>query len=153
MSGAGNVVVSVPAGAATDAAGNLSLASTSTDKTVAFDKVAPSVTDQPSGGTSGSDEQHEPDGRHRGLQRDGYGLYCKRHQLCEQHGGRHALGGGDRDRRDLQRGAVVSTVLKATRIVRARRRKARVARRIRRRPGRDAHHHVAGPVIPDTATL
>src|SRR4029079_3970975 len=31
MTGAGNVVVSVPAGAATDAAGNTSLASTSTD--------------------------------------------------------------------------------------------------------------------------
>lgn len=35
--GAGNVVASIPAGAAVDAAGNLSLASTSTDNTVAFD--------------------------------------------------------------------------------------------------------------------
>ena len=33
-------------------------------------------------------------------------------------------------------------------IVRARRRKAGVARRIRRRPGRDARHHVAGPRHP-----
>ena len=47
MSGAGNVVVSVPAGAATDAAGNASLASTSTDNSVAFstvDTTAPTVT-------------------------------------------------------------------------------------------------------------
>ena len=44
MTGTGNVVVSVPAGAATDAAGNASLASTSTDNTVAYDAAAPSVT-------------------------------------------------------------------------------------------------------------
>ena len=46
MTGTGNVVVSVPAGAATDAAGNASLASTSTDNTVAFtiiDTIAPAV--------------------------------------------------------------------------------------------------------------
>jgi hypothetical protein len=41
MTGTGNVVVSVPAGAATDAAGNASLASTSTDNTVAYNAVAP----------------------------------------------------------------------------------------------------------------
>ena len=41
MSGTGNVVVSVPAGAATDAAGNASLASTSTDNTVTYNAVAP----------------------------------------------------------------------------------------------------------------
>ena len=46
MTGTGTVVVSVPAGAATDAAGNASLASTSTDNTVAFssaDTTAPTV--------------------------------------------------------------------------------------------------------------
>ena len=46
MTGTGNVVVSAPAGAATDAAGNASLASTSTDNTVAFtiiDTIAPAV--------------------------------------------------------------------------------------------------------------
>ena len=43
MTTAGNVVASVPAGAATDAAGNLSLGSTSTDNTVAFDTIAPMV--------------------------------------------------------------------------------------------------------------
>ena len=36
MTGTGNVVVSVPAGAATDAAGNASLASTSTDNSVTY---------------------------------------------------------------------------------------------------------------------
>ena len=41
MSGTGSVVVSVPAGAATDAAGNASLASTSTDNTVTYNAVAP----------------------------------------------------------------------------------------------------------------
>ena len=44
--GAGTVVASVPAGAATDAAGNASLASTSTDNSVAFstvDTTAPTV--------------------------------------------------------------------------------------------------------------
>ena len=41
MTGTGNVVVSVPAGAATDAAGNASLASTSTDNTVTYNAVAP----------------------------------------------------------------------------------------------------------------
>ena len=41
MTGTGNVVVSVPAGAATDAAGNASLASTSTDNTVAYNASAP----------------------------------------------------------------------------------------------------------------
>ena len=39
MTGTGTVVVSVPAGAATDAAGNASLASTSTDNTVAYNAV------------------------------------------------------------------------------------------------------------------
>ena len=46
MTRTGNVVVSVPAGAATDAAGNASLASTSTDNSVAFstvDTTAPTV--------------------------------------------------------------------------------------------------------------
>ena len=46
MTGTGTVVVSVPAGAATDAAGNASLASTSTDNSVAFgtvDTTAPTV--------------------------------------------------------------------------------------------------------------
>ena len=46
MTGSGSVVVSVPAGAATDAAGNASLASTSTDNSVAFgtvDTTAPTV--------------------------------------------------------------------------------------------------------------
>ena len=46
MTGTGNVVMSVPAGAATDAAGNASLVSTSTDNTVAFtiiDTIAPAV--------------------------------------------------------------------------------------------------------------
>ena len=46
MTGSGTVVVSVPAGAATDAAGNASLASTSTDNSVAFgtvDTTAPTV--------------------------------------------------------------------------------------------------------------
>ncbi len=47
MTTAGNVVASVPAGAATDAAGNLSLGSTSTDNTVAYnagaDTIAPTV--------------------------------------------------------------------------------------------------------------
>ena len=41
MTGSGTVVVSVPAGAATDAAGNASLASTSTDNSVAY-SAAPS---------------------------------------------------------------------------------------------------------------
>ena len=40
MTGTGSVVVSVPAGAATDAAGNASLASTSTDNSVAYNAVA-----------------------------------------------------------------------------------------------------------------
>jgi Ca2+-binding RTX toxin-like protein len=44
MSGSGTVVASIPAGAAQDPAGNPSLASTSTDNTVTFDGVAPSVT-------------------------------------------------------------------------------------------------------------
>jgi glucose/arabinose dehydrogenase len=47
MTGNGTVVVSVPAGAATDAAGNASLASTSTDNAVTFssaDTTAPAVT-------------------------------------------------------------------------------------------------------------
>ena len=48
MTTAGNVVASVPAGAATDAAGNLSLGSTSTDNTVAYtaggDTIAPTAT-------------------------------------------------------------------------------------------------------------
>ena len=46
MTGSGSVVVSVPAGAATDAAGNASLASTSTDNSVTFgtvDTTAPTV--------------------------------------------------------------------------------------------------------------
>ncbi len=44
MSGEGSVVVSIPAGSAADAVGNLSEASTSTDNTVSFDDVDPTVT-------------------------------------------------------------------------------------------------------------
>ena len=44
MTGTGLVVVSIPAGAATDSIGNPSLASASTDNTVTFDSVAPTVT-------------------------------------------------------------------------------------------------------------
>ena len=44
MSGSGVVQVSMAAAAANDLAGNGSLASTSTDNTVSFDNVAPSVT-------------------------------------------------------------------------------------------------------------
>src|SRR5207247_4744922 len=44
MSGSGTVVASIPAGAAQDAAGNSSQTSTSTDNTVTFDGVAPTVT-------------------------------------------------------------------------------------------------------------
>jgi hypothetical protein len=44
MDGVGTVVASVVGGAANDAAGNASAASTSTDNTVTFDNVAPSVT-------------------------------------------------------------------------------------------------------------
>ncbi len=108
MTGTGAVVVSVPAGAATDAAGNASLASTSTDNSVAFstvDTTAPTRDDQPGGGPSGSDE-HGPDQLRGDLQRDGDGLCRERHQLCGQHGGRHAHGGSGRGRPDVQRGGV-----------------------------------------------
>jgi len=44
MDGVGTVVASIPGGAASDAAGNVSDESTSTDNTVAFDNVAPTVT-------------------------------------------------------------------------------------------------------------
>ena len=44
MTSNGTVRVSIPAAAATDAAANLSVASTSTDNAVAFDNVVPSVT-------------------------------------------------------------------------------------------------------------
>ncbi len=44
MTGNGTVVASIPAGAAPDAAGNASTASTSTDNTVTFDTTAPTVT-------------------------------------------------------------------------------------------------------------
>jgi len=41
MSGPGNVIASIPAGAAQDAAGNGNTASTSTDNTVTFDNIPP----------------------------------------------------------------------------------------------------------------
>ena len=44
MTGTGNVVASIGAGVAADLAGNANAASTSTDNTVAFDNVAPTVT-------------------------------------------------------------------------------------------------------------
>ncbi len=44
MTGTGDVIASISAGAATDTAGNTSAASTSTDNTVTFDGVAPTVT-------------------------------------------------------------------------------------------------------------
>ena len=69
-----------------------------TGQSYTIDKTQPSVTINSSGGPSGSDE-HEPDQLYRDLQRDGHGLCRERHQLCGQHGGRHAHGGGDRDRR------------------------------------------------------
>lgn len=58
MAGSGTVIASLSAGVASDAAGNLSTASTSADKTVTYDVTAPTVTiDQASGQadpTSGS---------------------------------------------------------------------------------------------------
>ncbi len=45
MSGDGKVVVTIPAGAATDAAGNPNEASTSTDNSVTYDTTPPTVTD------------------------------------------------------------------------------------------------------------
>ena len=54
MTGNGTVVASIAAGAAQDAAGNASTASTSTDNTVAFDAVAPTVTINQAAG------QHDP---------------------------------------------------------------------------------------------
>jgi hypothetical protein len=58
MSGPGTVTATIPAGAAQDVAGNMSLAATSTDDTVAFDGTPPSVTiaqaaDQADPATSG----------------------------------------------------------------------------------------------------
>ncbi len=50
MTGTGNVVVSVPANRAIDAAGNQNVASTSTDNTVAYDGSAPIVTINQAGG-------------------------------------------------------------------------------------------------------
>src|SRR5207248_1916900 len=44
MNGDGNLIASIPAGAANDPAGNLNLTSTSTDHTVHFDNVPPTVT-------------------------------------------------------------------------------------------------------------
>ncbi|MBI3934239.1 MAG: hypothetical protein HY316_06075, partial [Acidobacteria bacterium] len=44
MTTSGSVIASIAAGVATDAAGNLNAASTSTDNTVTFDNVPPSVT-------------------------------------------------------------------------------------------------------------
>src|SRR5439155_1271059 len=44
MTGQGSVVASIPAGAAADAAGNVSAASTSTDNQVTFDNQPPTVT-------------------------------------------------------------------------------------------------------------
>ena len=44
MTGTGTVIATIPAAAAIDAAGNPSVASTSTDNTVAFNNVAPTVT-------------------------------------------------------------------------------------------------------------
>ena len=41
MNGSGTVIAAVPAGAATDAAGNGNTASTSTDATVTYDITAP----------------------------------------------------------------------------------------------------------------
>ena len=44
MTSEGTVTATIPAGAAVDRAGNASFASTSTDNTVTFDNVQPSVT-------------------------------------------------------------------------------------------------------------
>ena len=108
MSGAGNVVVSVPAGAATDAAGNASLASTSTDNSVAFstvDTTAPTRDDQPSGGTS-DPTSTSPINFTVAFSETVTGFTASDISFGEQHGGRHALGGGDRDRSRLQRGGI-----------------------------------------------
>ena len=76
-----------------------------TGQSYTIDKTQPTRDDQPGGGPGGSDER-EPDQLHRDLQRDGDGLCRERHQLCGQHGGRHAHGDGDRHRPDLQRGGI-----------------------------------------------
>ncbi len=52
MTGTGNVVVSIPAGAAVDALNHQSLASTSADNIVLYDGVAPTVTINQAGGQS-----------------------------------------------------------------------------------------------------
>ena len=92
--------------------------------------------------------------RSRGHQGKVRGVHA-RHALAEQHRPRHARRVRRRrahsiDRLHRRRCRVDGTEGDA--IVRARRRKAGVARRIRRRPGRDAHHHVcrspSSPIPP-----
>jgi hypothetical protein len=50
MTGTGTVVASIPAGRASDLAGNLNTASTSSDNSVTFDGAAPTVTINQAGG-------------------------------------------------------------------------------------------------------
>lgn len=50
IGGTGVVVVSIPAGGASDAAGNLNLASSSNDNSVSFDNVSPTMTIAPANG-------------------------------------------------------------------------------------------------------
>ena len=60
MTTSGTVIAAIAAGAASDAAGNASAASTSTDNTVLFDNVAPTVTiNQAAGQADPTNAQHD----------------------------------------------------------------------------------------------
>ena len=70
MTTPGTVIASIAAGVATDPATNPNAASTSTDNTVTWDNVAPTVTINQAVGQADPTE-HEPDHVHRRLQRAG----------------------------------------------------------------------------------
>ena len=94
MTTPGTVIATIAAGVATDTAGNPNLASTSTDNTVTWDNVPPTVTINQAV-RPGRPDQHEPDQLHRRVQQGRHGL---RHGRRDGHGHGRRRQDGNRDR-------------------------------------------------------
>ena len=100
MSGSGTVRAAIAAGAAVDSAGNTSLGSTSTDNTVTFDGIAPTVTINQAAGQADPD-QRVSDRLHGRVQRARERLHGQRRLPGRIDGGRSARGQRVGQRRQL----------------------------------------------------
>ena len=103
MTTPGTVIATLGAGVATDPAGNANVASTSTDNTVTWDNVAPTVTIDQAARPGRTRRTDQPDRSSRVVQRAGDRLRHRRRDV-RRNGGRRPAGSAHGRPDDLQRG-------------------------------------------------